>query len=1213
MKTSLSASACLAAPGLAYGSVDRNFAELASAEASSVKAAAPALAATRGIGLYPGAPEENFDPQLVLDPGAPYGNLALLRPAFASSAYDFNLTAQLVTDGLTDTELPRWVTTLINGQIQPKHDREYLLDHFTSDVVEMPGDSPSFELHLGGAAPPEIDRVAVYFAVPETVSPEALTVTVWFSEDGNAWKQVGSADGGKPLAKGNYPPDLGRGSHLLAPSIPLKQTCQGRYFRVDFARNSPAGGAEGSGGGNLFRATEVEFYKGESRVEIGGPYHFTSAWRPASLDREWVYVDLGSRFPFDKVVLHWIARAAEGVLQSSDDAETWRDLQPLPTEGGGMIDTIALASPVTARYVRLLLTRPASEQGYILSEFEVHGHGGYLVQPKPALSPDVDGTLRLSGGEWRLHRVSAGKAGEPSGEVLSTPGFGYPGDRSWLVATVPGTELTSYQNVGAIPDPNFGQNQLHISDSFFYADFWYRTEFLAPAAASGDVTRLCFDGINWKAEVYLNGERLGRIDGGFTRGSFDVTGKLHAGSANALAVRVAKNDTPGSAKQKTFESTGKNGGALGADNPTYHASIGWDWIPTVRGRNTGIWADVTLVTTGPVVLRDPLVSSTLPLPDVSSAEVAIEVFAHNLTTKPISGTLHGRFGDIAFHQPVQLAAQQELLVKCKAFRVAKPELWWPNGYGEPHLYDVELRLEPRGHRVHQLQFKAGIRQVTADEDGGKLHLFVNGRRLVAKGGNWGFGEVQLRYRAREYDTAVRYHREQNFNMIRNWVGQIGDDAFYEACDHHGLVVWQDFWLANPWDGPFPNDDAMFLANARDFLRRIRRHPSLGLYCGRNEWFPPPALDAGLRSLLAELHPGLKYIGSSADGPVSGHGPYRALPVPFYFEHPDPKLHSELGAPNIPNLDSVRLMMPEKALWPQGLDWGLHDFTLEGAQGGTTFRTLVEEAYGGAHSAEEWTTLAQFINYDTYRAMFESQSKYRAGLLLWMSHCCWPSFVWQTYDYYFEPTAAYFGCKAACEPLHIQWNAFADTLEVVNASAGSRPALTAMVELINMDGKVMSHNTAPVESREDTTVTVMPMLYPGGLSDTHFVRLTLSDAGKIVSRNFYLRAREEGDFRAIRTLAKAPVSVHTETAREGEMWRLTTEVRNASTDTPALMVRLKVVRGNTGDRVLPVMYEDNYFALMPGESRTLKTELRQADARGEEPRVVVEGFNVKAQG
>ena len=169
-----------------------------------------------------------------------------------------------------------------------------------------------------------------------------------------------------------------------------------------------------------------------------------------------------------------------------------------------------------------------------------------------------------------------------------------------------------------------------------------------------------------------------------------------------------------------------------------------------------------------------------------------------------------------------------------------------------------------------------MRQFAYSEDGGILRMWINGRRFIPKGGNWGFRESMLRYRAREYDAAVRYHRDMHFNMIRNWVGQIGDDEFYEACDRHGVVVWQDFWLANPWDGPDPDNDSMFMQNADDPIRRIRTHPSVGLYCGRNEGYPPAPLDRALRKSIADLHPGLHYISSSADESSSGHGPYQAM-------------------------------------------------------------------------------------------------------------------------------------------------------------------------------------------------------------------------------------------------------------------------------------------------------------------------------------------------
>ena len=542
-------------------------------------------------------------------------------------------------------------------------------------------------------------------------------------------------------------------------------------------------------------------------------------------------------------------------------------------------------------------------------------------------------------------------------------------------------------------------------------------------------------------------------------------------------------------------------------------------------------------------------------------------------------------------------------------RIEKPELWWPAGYGEPHLYDVELRFEDkRGALHHRKAFKAGIRHMTYNEEGGDLRIFVNGRRLIAKGGNWGFGESMLRYRAREYDAAVRYHREMNFNMIRDWVGQIGDAAFYEACDRHGVMVWQDFWLANPWDGPIPDDNAMFLANSRDYIARIRSHACIGIYCGRNEWYPPAALDKGIRALLAELHPSIHYIGSSADGPVSGHGPYHALSAPNYFRTADKKLHSEIGSPAIPPLESVRAMMPEAALWPQGLDWGLHDFTLQGAQGGTAFRTLVRESYGGATNGEDWIALAQFVTYEAYRAMFEAQSVHRMGVLLWMSHPCWPSFVWQTYDFYLEPTSAYFGSKKGSEPLHIQWNSYTETIEVVNYSAGNQSNLTAEVEILNMDGASMGKKTAPVQSNEDSTSTPIKMEYPPGLTPVHFLRLTLSQNGAVRSTNFYMRGVEQGDLRAIRTLRKATVQADTTMDQRENRWFLTTTLRNTSS-WPALLVRAKAVRATTGDRILPAIYDDNYIALMPNETRIIKTELDGADTRGERPRVVVEGYNV----
>jgi hypothetical protein len=726
---------------------------------------------------------------------------------------------------------------------------------------------------------------------------------------------------------------------------------------------------------------------------------------------------------------------------------------------------------------------------------------------------------------------------------------------------------------------------------------------------------LNFDGINWKADIFLNGEKLGRIEGGFQRGRYDVTSKLRRGEKNALAVRVEKNASPGSTKQKTMESPGKNGGAPGADNPTYHASVGWDWIPTIRGRNTGIWDDVYLTTSEAITLEDLSVGAALPLPDTSHADVSIEVNLVNHRPKAVTGTVRVRFGEVSFAERIGVAASATKSVRLSpathpALRLQNPKLWWPTGYGDPHLYDVEVAFETHDHKVSETKsLRFGVRQMEFSEDGGTLNMWINGRRFIPRGGNWGFGESMLRYRGREYDAAVRYHREMNFTMIRNWVGQIGDDEFYEACDRHGVMVWQDFWLANPSDGPDPDDNAMFLRNADDFIRRIRNHASIGLYCGRNEGYPPKPIEDGLRKLLGELHPGIHYIPSSADDVVSGHGPYMAMPLDFYFSGgANPKTHSERGMPNIPTVESVRAMMAKKDVWPQGLAWGLHDFCLQGAQGCSGFRTIIDENYGGTNDFEEWISLAQFVNYEGYRAMFEGQSKYRMGLLLWMSHPCWPSFVWQTYDYYFEPTAAYFGCKKGSEPLHIQWNRNTESVEVVNYSGGNASGLTAMVELRNMDGSKKWEKTASLDSVVDSVSACIKMEYPDGLTPVHFLRLALVCGSEQVSSNFYLRGAEEGNVRAIRQLPKVKLEANTRMERQGSLWQLMTELHNNSA-APALMVRLKVVREKSGDRILPAIYSDNYISLMPDERTTVGTEAYHADTRGEKPRMTISGFNV----
>ena len=1162
---------------------------------------------TRGIGVYPGSPQEDFSPELLPDEDQ-YRNLALLRATYQSSAYDYNLTSQLLTDGIVTDRAPQYFDLQTAEGSVPKREREWMIDGGPYSRNTVRGEEAFFLFSMHNYNKTISRAIVTGTLIYDDKAAQGGYEMTWeASNDGTTWTVLA-------VNKGAGLPGKARSGRVEV-NDPNKQTgtvsMPMRRLEETFDFTNTAAYASyrirlRMKGAYEWTFHEVEFSNVDGVVDLKPSQFFTSAWMSATAGEEWVSVDLGSHSEFDKVILHWVNKAVKGRIQTSDDAQTWTDAAPLPG-GEGLTDEIAVRGK--ARYVRVCMDRSADGGRYILNELEVMGRGGLL--PRAAAMPEAAGErLTLSGGGWQLQRASEVQAG---GVEIASPAYKAEG---WVTATVPGTVLTSYKNVGALADPNYADNQLMISESFFNSNFWYRNEFQVPQSFKRDRVFLNFDGINWKANVYLNGKQVGRLEGAFIRGKFDVTDCVKEGT-NVLAVEIIKNAHIGAIKEKNKQSTDFNGGILGADNPTFHATIGWDWIPTMRGRNIGIWNDVFLTTTGKVTVQDPYVQTQLALPDTTQARLTAEVVVKNHDGKDVSGVLQGRVGDVTFEQPVELKAGEERTVVFDADRfpqlqVKNPRLWWPNGYGTPYLYDANFTFKVGEEVSDARDFKVGIRQMTFNEDGGVLNLYVNGRRFIGRGGNWGFSESNLNYRGREYETAVAYHADMNFTMLRNWVGMIGDEELYDACDKYGIMIWQDFWLANPADGPDPYYPDMFIANAEDYVKRIRSHASIGLYCGRNEGFPPETIDKALRRIVKEEHPGMHYISSSADDVVSGHGPYRMLPAKTYFtlETGNDKFHSERGMPNVLTYESFLRTYSPEGIWPQSDQWGMHDYTLEGAQGATSFNEIIATGYGQPESAKEFADLAQWVNYDGHRSLFESRSKHRMGLLMWMSHSCWPSMVWQTYDYYFEPTAAYFAIKKASEPLHIQWNPATDEVEVVNYHAGLRPGLKARVQVLNMDATVAWEKEVTVDSREDTTEKCIKLEFPDGLSQVHFIKLTLEENGKAVSENFYHRSKVENNYQALKQLPKVSLRAQTQYDKgdDGE-WKAEVTVENRS-DAPALMVRLNIVGDKDGKQFLPIFYSDNYFALLPGETKVVRVHWKDVDTRGNAPLLKVSGYNVE---
>ncbi|MCR4581953.1 MAG: discoidin domain-containing protein [Prevotella sp.] len=1141
---------------------------------------------TRGIGQYPGAPSEYFAPTVSwTDGGGTLTNVALHRAAYASSARDYNHTAHLVTDGICDTQEPAVLTVCTPAGQLPRREAEWAIDGGPFSRNILMGEKTWLQYHWGGTLTPVVRKVKVngMVAYDDKVATKGYRLCCQASDDGQQWQTIGELKGkglpGTPLHyKLHSDPNKQEAQDYLPARVLSEEIRLGAtdhcltHFRLLLEMEGAA----------HWDIRELQFSDAaDNDVEVLPSRQFSSLWMSNGGGEQWIYVDLGRSLPLERIVLDWYQAPAKGCIQVSDDARTWKTVA----------DIAERRFTATGRYVRLLMQQTGEAGYYALREMEVLSRQKVVYTPhRPA--PAVKGRRELSGGEWQLQRASEVTA---AGEQIASADFAAEG---WIPATVPGTVLASYMNIGAVPNPNYADNIDQLSESFFRSNFWYRNEFQVGSELDGQQQWLNFDGINWKANVFLNGQRLGRVEGAFMRGRFNVTGLLRQGT-NYLAVEIICNEHFAAIKEKDEQSTQFNGGILGADNPTFHATVGWDWITTIRGREAGIWNEVYLTATKMVTVSDPYVQTV-----VGSGKVSVtpSVFVRNNDSRPVSGVLSGYIGDVRFEKRVSLPAhaEQEVSFSPDEFPQLSSDafrLWWPNGYGEPYLYEAGSCFDGDT----PLTYKAGLRQLTYTDQNDSLRIYVNGRRFIPLGGNWGFDEHNLLYRSREYDIAVGYHRDMNFTMIRNWVGQVGDEAFYEACDRHGIMIWQDFWLANPADGPDPYDNVLFLANARDYTRRMRSHASIGLYCGRNEGFPPEALDRKLRAYVHELAPGMEYISHSSSQGVSGGGPYRALTMKEYFERQSGKIHSERGMPNVMNIESLQRTFSPDALWPQSLQWGQHDFTLQGAQRAATFNKMVEEGFGKAASAAQFSRWAQLINYNGYRGMFEATSRTRAGLLLWMSHPCWPSMVWQTYDYYFEPTAAYFGCKKACEPLHIQYNALTDSIEVVNHSAGNRQTLTATAVVYNLNGKQVARKKHRFNSSEDTTEAWLRLadLTPRAPSDVYYLRLTLTDPHGLLSENTYIMGREEGNYRALATLPEAEVEVTTVATATGS---LTVVLRNRS-KVPAPFVRLNL-KGADGEQILPAVYSDNYITLMPGERKRVSVTWNVQDARGQQAHIEV---------
>jgi beta-galactosidase/beta-glucuronidase len=503
-----------------------------------------------------------------------------------------------------------------------------------------------------------------------------------------------------------------------------------------------------------------------------------------------------------------------------------------------------------------------------------------------------------------------------------------------------------------------------------------------------------------------------------------------------------------------------------------------------------------------------------------------------------------------------------------------------------------------------------------------LIISCNGQKIFLKGANWGMDEGMLRCDREGFEDRIRYEKDMNFTMILSNLGHVGKQDFFDECDRAGIFIWEEFGVNHD---NMPYDVDMWLANARDRVLTKRNHACVALWCTANEGSSHEPILTAVPKLVDELDGTRLFLQHSTQHPpTDGDGPYEAYSPVFYMGGLAHGFRPEIGSPMVPAIESVRRMMPHNKLWPIGPMWGTHDWWQKGFETGDGTCGKTEKAvagYGAATGIEDFCRKAQMVSLETLKAIFEAWNDKLwdncTGVIIWMSNPVWPDLYWNTYDYYMEPTAGYFGCKKGCEPIHIQWSMASNNVKVVNNTLKPLHGVHAEAHVYNLDGSLHLKKSVALDCTSNNVHTCFNLFADDDpksarLSDVYFIRLELKDAsGLTLSNNFYWNAKEVWKYKDLASMNKAEVRGTVKKAFEGETCKFTVSVANTN-KAVALMVRIKLMDPVTGLLVAPVIYSENYFSLIPGESRQIALECRAKKVAGKEVKVMVEGWNVTSK-
>ena len=847
---------------------------------------------------------------------------------------------------------------------------------------------------------------------------------------------------------------------------------------------------------------------------------------------------------------------------------------------------------------------------------------------------------------WKMCRQDQVSA---RGEALSQPGFD---DAAWLGARVPGTVLTNLVENGLLPDPCFSDNN-RLSKGLIpdinevgrgYYTYWFRTEFDLPESYAGKKVWLHPEGVNYRAEFWVNGHLFSTLTGMFRDDDIDITEFANIGGRNALAVLVYPVDFPGKPGKKTWGAPGEynNGGDgnIGL-NSTMLMSVGWDFTfwDGVRDRNTGIWRSISLYSTGSMTVRHPFVKANLAHPgyDAADLEISVEVGSryvdspkkhHSRVVGEITGP--GLDKPVTFEKTVELYREEVQEVAFDPIHIDNPALWWPLGKGEQPLYTLKLQVFDGDVLSDQTSTTFGIREIKATRetpDGSKVFV-VNGKPIFVRGSNW-IPEAMLRDNDKRMAAVLRMSAQCGFNLLRLWGGGIVEsDYFHQLCDEYGFLVWEEFFMTG--DTRHPHDRATYFANVESSVKRVRNHPCVAFYVASNE----STEVSGTRELIERLDGTRPWQQESECDGIHDGSPYvQVNPMLHYLDKASPRgsrvngFNPEYGFTGLPHYTSLQRFLRPEEIWP--MDKSVWDY-LDGSGFGkvTTVVKALADEYGESASIKEYGWKTQLLSAMNSKAIWdvwnynklEYGDRFCSGTLFWSHASPIPMVKNHMWDWYLIPTAALYHTMHALEPVHVQFDYLKNTVSVYNDRLSPLSGLTVTARLYDLSSRKLDTFTQKgvAVPADGVACDVLRIGFPEKITPVHFIALELRDfGGNLLSRNFYWRSCDEyvpdtltgpcaSGFQSLQEMPAA--TVRSTVRRRTDKDNLYFDVTLKNTSGKIAFFNEVLLLGDDG---LPVPYTfttDNYFTLLPGESQTVTLEIAHEDAPAK-PVIHTEGWNV----